>query len=87
MNLSGVESADELSNYIKALFSRIFHFKQLIDKYLITTYTAWKESIKKRLNKSTFVYKSAKRGKYTVRVSCIVDKNGNIADVSCEKNP
>lgn len=47
--------------------------------------TTWRESIKSRINASKF--KGAKRGKYTVRIAYIVDKEGNISDVECLKDP
>ena len=49
--------------------------------------TVLRETIKKRLNTSTSVDRGAKRGTYTVRVSYIVDKEGNISDVECIKDP
>lgn len=47
--------------------------------------TALIERIKKSLSASTF--KRAKRGTYTVKISFIVDRDGNVCDVECLKDP
>lgn len=49
--------------------------------------TALRDRITKRLSASKFVAKGAKRGQYTVTVSCIVAKDGHIADVECINDP
>jgi hypothetical protein len=49
--------------------------------------TALTESIKRRINTSTSVDRGAKRGTYTASVSYIVDKEGNLSDVECIKDP
>jgi hypothetical protein len=49
--------------------------------------TAWRESIKRRLNTLKFVEKGAKRGMYVVRVRYIVDKEGNVSDVERINDP
>jgi len=52
--------------------------------------SSWVPSIEKGLNQSLSVNKRAKRakkGKYIVSVIFIVDKEGNVSDVECDKNP
>lgn len=47
--------------------------------------TAFIERLKRRLSASTF--KRAKKGTYTVKISFIVDRDGNVSDVECIKDP
>ncbi len=47
--------------------------------------TAMRTQIKKNLKDITF--KRAKKGTYLIRVRYVVDKNGGISDVRCEKDP
>jgi hypothetical protein len=49
--------------------------------------TAWRDAIIKKLSTSKFRKNGAKRGKYTVRVAYVVDKDGSIADVKCINDP
>lgn len=48
--------------------------------------TTWKDSIIKKMNTSGFVRNGAKRGKYTVMVQYLTDKDGDIADIKCLSN-
>lgn len=48
--------------------------------------STWKDSILKKIKTSTFVKNGAKKGKYTVVVQYIVDKEGSISDVKALTN-
>jgi periplasmic protein TonB len=48
--------------------------------------STWKDSVIKKMNTSIFVMNGAKRGKYTVVVQYLVDKEGQIGDVKCLSN-
>lgn len=48
--------------------------------------TAWKNSILKKINTSSFVDNGAKKGKYTVMVQYLVDKGGHIGEVKSLSN-
>ncbi len=50
------------------------------------TDTTWKNYILQNLNTSTFVKNGAKKGKYTVIVQYLVDKEGHVSDVKCLSN-
>lgn len=45
--------------------------------------STWKDSVVQKLNTSTFVKNGAEKGKYTVVVQYLVDKEGHIGDVKC----
>lgn len=49
--------------------------------------STWKDSIIKKMNTSFFVKNGAKKGKYTVMVQYLIDKDGSIADVKCLNDP
>jgi len=48
---------------------------------------AWQKYLERNLNRDIVVEKGGPPGKYTVWVSFIVDKSGNISDVKAENNP
>lgn len=48
---------------------------------------AWQKYLERNLNRDLPVDQGAPSGKYTVTVSFIVDKTGNISDVKAENNP
>ena len=49
--------------------------------------SAWQKYLERNLNRDLPVDQGAPSGKYTVTVSFIVDKTGNISDVKAENNP
>jgi len=49
--------------------------------------SSWVQSLEKNLIQSTPDKNRAKKGKYIVSVIFIVDKEGNISGVECDKNP
>jgi len=52
--------------------------------------SSWATSIEKNLSQKIPIDKHAKRakkGKYIVSVNFIIDKEGNVCDVECEKDP
>lgn len=49
--------------------------------------SAWVQSLENKLNQSKPLKKAAKKGKNTVSVIFIVDREGNFAEVECEKDP
>ena len=48
---------------------------------------SWAKYLQRCLNNSVPSENGAPKGKYTVNVSFIVDKNGNISDIKAENNP
>ena len=49
--------------------------------------SSWVQSLENKLNQSTPVKKAAKKGKNTVAVVFIVDREGYFAEGECEKDP
>jgi len=49
--------------------------------------SSWLPSIERDLNRSIPANKRIKKGKYIVSARFIVDKEGSISDVECEKDP
>jgi protein TonB len=49
--------------------------------------SSWVQSLEKNLIQHTPDKNRAKKGKYIVSVIFIVDKDGNVSDVECDKNP
>ena len=50
-------------------------------------FDAWKKYLEKNLNAGLPAENGAQTGKYTVLVSFVVDKDGNISEVKAENNP
>ena len=49
--------------------------------------TAWRSYLEKNLNASMAIAKRAKKGKYTVVINYVVDKDGSISDILCKNDP
>lgn len=49
--------------------------------------SSWLRSVEKNINQSIQARKRIKKGKYTVAVKFIADKNGYLSDIQCETDP